>query len=112
MDNKCPNCGFTVTLSPRERRSLTARIKELEDFVVAEGECHISSAEFNRLESANKALSKACNLLLSGLSGDGYLTSCGAVTTEEAIELMAAADLPDPRTAISGNQPQLKTSNG
>ena len=35
MTDKCPNCGFTVTLSPRERRSLadenTALTKVCED---------------------------------------------------------------------------------
>lgn len=30
MSDKCPNCGFEVTLSPRERRSLTAEIQQKE----------------------------------------------------------------------------------
>lgn len=30
MSDKCPNCGFEVTLSPRERRSLIAEIQQKE----------------------------------------------------------------------------------
>ncbi len=42
-------------------------------------------------------LKKACRLLMHGVYGDGYLTNCGAVRTEQAVALMREAGLADPR---------------
>ncbi len=39
-----------------EIERLTARIKELEEFVIAEGECHISADEVRKLEAENERL--------------------------------------------------------
>ena len=44
-----------------ENERLVARVKELEDFVVAEGECHISNDELRRLEGAIKAAIQTLN---------------------------------------------------
>jgi len=56
MSDKCPNCGFHIELSPRERRSLNKRIESLEADLqrIADTPMYLQSRRDNYADKAHK----------------------------------------------------------
>ena len=86
MNDKCPNCGFTVTLSPRERNRLAAELhaaKEscsvLEDkWLDTSATLSKTSAEVINLTVDNQRLQLEVERLTALLQSTSHATGCPA----------------------------------
>ena len=85
MTDKCPNCGFTVELSPRERRALTAELEQLQAQVDSlQQRVHLCAA-YDKLQARNEKLEDENKVLRQDVL-EAQDTSCEAYARIEKLE--------------------------